>query len=142
MIILKSSLGIVAPFALLLNSGCVSAQAPAAAPASLAKAEAPIVSDAMKQTGEGLVAMINGKVHPNKVFSARFLAQRAPEHLIALAGKLNGRFGPALGVSRIESTSPTEGTIFIDFEQSQLPFKVALDPSDSGLIIGLAVSGG
>jgi hypothetical protein len=69
------------------------------------------------------------------------LAQRAPEHLIALAGKLQGRFGSALGVGRIEAILPTQGTVFIDFEDKQLPFKVNLDPTDHNLIIVLAVSG-
>jgi hypothetical protein len=140
------SLAFLVPMGFCLGSSCATAEAPAAqahvAPGSVAAvhSEETVVSDALKQRGAGLVELINGKTHPEKVFAAQFLAQRAPEHLVALAGRLRGRFGFALGVSRIEASSPNEGTIYIDFEGSQLPFKVVLDPADPRLIMGLAVS--
>ncbi len=97
--------------------------------------------DQFARRGEGLVALINGKAEPAQIFSTAFLAQRPPERLKELAAKLRGRFGPALGVSRVEASGDNKGTIFIDFENSQLPFQVILDPAAPHLLVGLAVSG-
>lgn len=109
--------------------------------AKLSAATGEQVQSQLQKRGEGLVAMINGQAEPEAVFAKALLAQRPPERIKAFAGKLRGKLGAAVGVNRIEASSVGAGTIYIDFENGQLPFRVTLEEAAPHLLIGLGVSG-
>ena len=109
---------------------------PSAASSAAANVEA---SAALTARAEQLVAFINGQVVPADLFAPEALARVSAERLNDLAARVRERRGMALGVDRIEASTPNIGTVFIVFPESQFSVKIRVQASTPHLIDGLEI---
>jgi hypothetical protein len=120
-------------------AACSHAAATNAQPQQLAASSAESVT-AMPQLAEraaDLVRMINGEITPGQLFTPEVLAQMPAERFNALAGQLRSRRGRAMGVNRVEASSPRIGVVYIDFERSQIPLRIQITAEAPHLVSGL-----
>jgi beta-lactamase class A len=108
----------------------------AAAPAAAAEPSAPLTKRARE-----LVAVLNGGMSPEKVFSPAFLAQIPPAQVAALSGQLKGSYGAAKTAGPVEASGPTAGVVPIAFERAVVRIRIAVDAAPPNLIAGLLVIG-
>jgi hypothetical protein len=84
-----------------------------------------------------LVRMINGELPPGELFSPQVLSEMSAAGFAKLAQQLRSRRGRALGVDRIEASSPRIGTVFITFQRAVLPLRIQVQAQPPHLIMGL-----
>lgn len=98
-----------------------------------------VTSEAAEQTplemrADQVVAIVNGELAPDDIFTDGFLRAVPPEQLAAISQQLTGQFGAAIAV---ESLAPPEGTrasLAIRMERAIAKGGIAIDPSDSDKI--------
>ena len=118
------------------------ASAPEAAqPGAAATPTAVAASPALERRADDLVRLLNGEMAPDQLFTAAVLAQMPAQRVVALAAQIRSRRGRAIGVSRIEASSPNIGTVYIDFERSQMPLRIGVEQAAPHLIGGLTTGG-
>jgi len=128
--------------AFLCLSACVATGgAEAAPPVVAAPAEAAQASSALAARANDLVALLNGAAEPERLFSPAFLAQVPAAQVKAISAQLKASYGAAKAVARIEASSATNGTIFVEFERATVRLQMAIGPAPPQLIEGLLVAG-
>lgn len=71
---------------------------------------------------------------PAQIFTPGILAKIPPARWKAFATDIRAKYGRALGVSRIEASSPTEAQVFITFERTEFPIKLGINSASPNLI--------
>ena len=117
-------------FALMLAVGAVCA-APAVAQAP-PTAAAP--QSAIAVRADEVVALLNGKVAPNDVFSASFLAAVPPAQIKALSANLTAQLGAAVEVALLNPRDGIRAALEIRFERGLAKGGIAIDPAQEGRI--------
>lgn len=105
----------------------LAAQAPAQAGAMVE--QTPIESRA-----DQAVAVLNGALTPEAVFTEGFLKAVSPAQLKALSASLTAQFGPAVQVSVLAPRDGTRAAIEIRFERGIAKGGIAIDPGEENRV--------
>lgn len=65
-----------------------------------------------------LIALFNGTVEPERMFSSAFLSQVPAAQVKSISAQLKTTYGAAEKVARIEAKSGTSGIVYVDFERA------------------------
>jgi beta-lactamase class A len=112
-------------------------QAPALAqqPAPISARDAP--QAALEQRAEQVVALLNGEIAPEEIFTDGFLASVPPAQFVAISKQLTGQFGPALAVESLDPAQGTQGALAIRMERAVARGSISIDPASDNRINGL-----
>jgi len=105
--------------------------APSAAPAA-ATDEAE--QNALEARAEQVVAVINGDIAPEDVFSNAFFADVSPERFRAISQQLRSQFGAAIAVETLKPASATRARLEIRMERAIAGGGIAIDPADGNRV--------
>lgn len=97
----------------------------------------PTLSDRAEQ----LPAVITGTMKLGDYFTPEFLAAVPPAQLKAINASLVAQHGAPLGIERIEAKDAVRATVFLRFAKSVGRVEMTLDPSQSGKVAGLLLTG-
>lgn len=107
----------------------------APAPPEPAPAEA---TDAAKTPlaarAEEVVALLNGKVGPEALFTAGFLRAVPPAQLKGLIASLTAQFGPALSVAELTPREGARAALAIRFARGLAKGGIAIDPGEDNKV--------
>lgn len=98
-------------------------------------------SPALRQRAGELVALLNGTVEPDKLFSPAFLAHVPPPQVKTIAQQLRSEHGAARGVAAIEARSATSATVRVEMERAVLRLEMSVGPAPPYLVEELLVTG-
>lgn len=110
---------------------------PALTPAAArqpAAATSPETRSALEIRADQVVALLNGKVEPADIFSARFRAAIADAQIKSLGANLTSQYGPAVAVSLLQPRDGTRATLEIRFERGLAKGGIAIDPGEDDRI--------
>jgi beta-lactamase class A len=88
-----------------------------------------------------LIGLLDGRTEPDKLFSPAFLAQVPAAQVKSVAADLKATHGAVKKVNRIEASSATNGSVYVDYERAVLRFNMAIGAAPPHLIEGLVVVG-
>jgi hypothetical protein len=125
-----------ATLAALLAGTVTLAASPPGSAGSAAEATAKALPALTERAGQ-LARLIDGETVAEKVFAPAFLAQVPADRLARIAATVRARHGPAMGVARIEADTANSGTIYIGFENSQVPVRLLLADQAPHFVMGL-----
>ena len=103
----------------------------AQAPASTAR---PAQSIALEARSAQVVALLNGEVQPDEVFTAGFRAAIADAQIKALSANLTAQFGRALEVSLLLPREGTRAALEVRFERGIAKGGIAIDPGEENRV--------
>ncbi len=103
------------------------AQEPARSPASAEQTT-------LETRADQVVALLNGKIEPEAIFTDGFRAAVADAQLKALAGNLTAQFGRAIGAALLTPRDGTRAALEIRFERGLAKGGIAIDTAAGGRI--------
>ena len=83
----------------------------------------------LERRAEQVVALINGEIAPDEMFTEGFLAAVPPAQLAAISAQLTGQFGRAIAVEQIGSPEATRSALAIRMERAIARGGIAIDPT-------------
>ncbi|MEE4339980.1 serine hydrolase [Erythrobacter sp.] len=86
-------------------------------------------SSALEARADEVVAVINGDIAPEEVFSDSFFADVPPERFRAISQQLTGQFGAAIAVETLDPADGTRARIEIRMEKAIAKGGIAIDPA-------------
>lgn len=89
---------------------------------------------ALEKRADQVVAVVNGEIAAQDVFTDGFLAAVPPSQMSAIADQLTGQFGAALSVETLDPADGTRATLAIRLERAIARGGIAIDPSDDNRI--------
>ncbi|MFN7159194.1 MAG: serine hydrolase, partial [Erythrobacter cryptus] len=92
-------------------------------------AKTPLVARA-----EEVVALLNGKVGPEALFTAGFLRAVPPAQLKGLIASLTAQFGPALSVAELTPREGARAALAIRFARGLAKGGIAIDPGEDNKV--------
>jgi hypothetical protein len=110
-----------------------------AAPGAAAALAAATPSEALVSRAEAFVAAFNSKTPVSSLFVTGLTEEqrkglgRADATLV----RMRDRFGPILGIDRIEAETPYKGWIHVNLESRQSSFRIGVEPQPPHAIIGM-----
>lgn len=125
--IILAAAAIAAPVAVHAQDAPGQAEAPVAA----------VASPALTRRADDVVRFLNGEGDARGLFAQSFLDRAPPERLARIVEAVRRRYGDALGVSRIDVHSPTEGVMHLMFAEREMPVLLQVEADESALIEGL-----
>lgn len=87
-----------------------------------------------------VVALLNGEVQPEAIFTASFRAAVADAHVRALGTRLTAQFGRAIAVSTLLPREGTSAAFEIRFERGLAKGRITIAPAEDNRISGLLIS--
>lgn len=114
----------------------VIALAPASATAQDTQASTDTADErsAIEKRAEQVIALVNGEVEPEEVFTDGFLAAVPPAQFKTITGQLTSQFGAAVSVEKLDPPSGTRSTLHIRMERAIAKGGIAIDPSADNLV--------
>ena len=116
-----------------LSAQQVPAQPPQAAAAAAAKTP-------LETRADQVVALLNGKLEPGDIFSARFRTAVPDARMRALGASLAAQLGAALEVSLLEPREGSRAALAIRFERGTAKGTMTIDPAEQDRVSGLLFS--
>lgn len=113
--------------------------APAAAEEEPRPADAEAAT-ALEARSLQVVALLNGEVQPEAIFTASFRAAVADAHVRALGTRLTAQFGRAISVSTLLPREGTSAAFEIRFERGLAKGRITIAPAEDDRISGLLIS--
>lgn len=110
--------------------------APAAAQSQAPQA-ATAEPSALETRSAQIVAVINGELAPEAVFTDAFLAQVPAAQFKAISQQLTSQFGAALAVESVDPPTGTQAALAIRLERAIARGSIAIDPGSDNRIAGL-----
>jgi len=95
----------------------------------------------LARRADDVVAVINGEIEPEAVFTSAFLAEVSAEQLMAIARQITGQFGPALAVESLDPATGTQAAMVIRVERALAQGSIAIAPGEDNRISGLRFTG-
>ncbi len=89
---------------------------------------------ALQMRAEQIVALLNGDIEPQDVFTDGFLAAVPPEQIDALSQQLIGEFGAAVSVETLDPPDGTRASLAIRLEQAITRGGIAIDQNDDNRV--------
>lgn len=114
-----------------LSATCL-ASAPLAAQAQVAAAAAQ--QTPLEKRADQVVALINGDVTPDAVFSQAFMAALPAPQITAFTASLTAQFGAAVDVAVLAPREGTRAALEIRFERGIAKGGIALDPAEDNRV--------
>lgn len=84
---------------------------------------------ALQARAEQVVAVMNGEIAPEDVFTDGFLAAVPPAQLAEISRQLTGQFGAALSVESLDPAGGTRAALAIRMERAIARGGIAIDPT-------------
>lgn len=108
-------------------------------PATPAMAQRAPVAEAAQQSpleirSAQVVAVINGEVAPEEVFTTAFLAAVAPAQLAAISASLTAQFGPAREATVLPPNDGTRAALEVVFDRGIAKGGIAIDPAQDNRV--------
>lgn len=88
----------------------------------------------LEARAEEVVALLNGKVKPEAIFTDGFLKAVSVEQITGLSASITAQFGPAVEVALLNPRDGTRAALEIRFERGIGKGGIAIDPADAGRI--------
>jgi beta-lactamase class A len=92
---------------------------------------------ALEMRSQQIVAVINGNLAPEAVFTDAFLAQVPAAQFEAISQQLTTQFGAALAVESVDPPIGTQAALAIRMERAIARGSIAIDPGSDNRIAGL-----
>lgn len=89
---------------------------------------------ALEVRADQVVAVVNGDLAAEDVFSDSFLAAVSPEQLTAISQQLTSQFGAALSVEELSTPQGTRSSLAIRMERAIARGGIAIDPASENRI--------
>ncbi|MFU7528687.1 serine hydrolase [Qipengyuania sp. ASV99] len=89
---------------------------------------------AIEARADQVVAVVNGELAPEEVFTDGFLAAVPPAQLAEISRQLTGQFGAALTVESLDPAAGTRAGLAIRMERAIARGGIAIDPDDDNRI--------
>ncbi|TAD71975.1 MAG: serine hydrolase [Sphingomonadales bacterium] len=89
---------------------------------------------ALEERSLQVVALLNGKVQPEDIFTNNFRAAVADTQIKALSASLTAQFGPAVEVALLAPRDGSRAALEIRFERGLAKGGIAIDPAQGNLI--------
>lgn len=121
-------------FAVLLAAPALYLSSPAAAQDSEPMTTQSGEQTALEARAEQVVAVMNGDLAPEEVFTDGFLAAVPPAQLAEISRQLTGQFGAALAVENLDPAAGTRAALAIRMERAVARGGIAIDPADDNRI--------
>lgn len=118
---------VLALAALAMVPGVAAAQEPP-------RAAAPAEKTPLEARADQVVALLNGKLEPEAIFTDGFRAAVADTQLKTLAANLTAQFGRAVDVALLAPREGTRAALEIRFERGLAKGGIAIDPAAGGRI--------
>ena len=83
-----------------------------------------------------LIAVLNGNIAPDDLFSSTFLAQIPAEKVTQIAGQLSAALGKALTVADLRQVGPNAAKITIAYEHGTIDMDLVIDSDPPNQIVG------
>lgn len=81
-----------------------------------------------------VVAVINGEIAPEEVFTTAFLAAVAPAQLAAISASLTAQFGPAREATVLPPNDGTRAALEVLFDRGIAKGSIAIDPAQDNRV--------
>ncbi|WP_158094288.1 serine hydrolase [Erythrobacter donghaensis] len=114
--------------------GLMALAVPPQALAQMPEARDTVAKTALEQRADQIVALLNGTVQPETIFTDGFRAAVADAQVKALAAGLTGQFGPAIEVALLAPPEGTRAVLHIRFERGLAKGSLAIDPAQDNRI--------
>jgi len=88
----------------------------------------------LKMRSEQVVALVNGEIEPNEIFTDGFLTAVPPSQLATFSQQLTSQFGAALSVEGVYPQNATHAGLHIRMERAIAKGGIAVDPNDGNKI--------
>lgn len=88
----------------------------------------------LEARAEEVVALLNGKVKPEEIFTDGFLKAISVDQITGLSASITAQFGPAVEVALLAPRDGTRAALEIRFERGIGKGGIAIDPDDEGRI--------
>ncbi|KEO91409.1 hypothetical protein EH31_01725 [Erythrobacter longus] len=88
----------------------------------------------LRDRAEQVVALVNGEIEPEEVFTDAFLRAVPPDQFKAIASQLTSQFGAALSVESLGSPGATRSALSIRMEHAITKGAIAIDPSSASRV--------
>lgn len=111
----------------------LAAPAPLAAQSAM-QTSAPTERTALETRADQVVALLNGDVAPEEIFTDNFRAAVADAQLKALSANLTAQFGPAVEVAVLAPRDGNRAALEIRFERGLAKGKIGIDPAEANRI--------
>ncbi|MGF1549397.1 MAG: serine hydrolase [Sphingomonadaceae bacterium] len=98
-------------------------------------------SETFRARAGQLMEFFAEEAEPAEMFTDSFLTQVPEAQLDAIAAQIEGQFGKALEVERIEAAGPHQGKVFVRFEKAVVEMEMRTQPDPPHLIAGLLITG-
>jgi len=95
---------------------------------------APAAQTALEERSLEVVALLNGAVQPEDIFTNAFRAAVADAQIKALSASLTAQFGPAVEVALLSPRDGTRAALEIRFERGLAKGGIAIDPAEDNRI--------
>lgn len=99
-----------------------------------ATAAAEAENSPLRERAEQVVALVNGEIEPEEVFTDGFLRAVPPEQFKSIAGQLTTQFGAAVSVESLGSPGATRSALAIRMERAVAKGAIAIDPSSGNRV--------
>lgn len=108
--------------------------APALAQSSASEAAQEEESTPLRLRADQVVALVNGEVEPEEVFTNGFLAAVPAQRFKAIARQLTTQFGAAVSVEAIDPPNATRASLAIRMERAIAKGAIAIDPASDNRV--------
>ncbi|KEO87158.1 hypothetical protein EH30_05895 [Erythrobacter sp. JL475] len=89
---------------------------------------------ALEFRAEQIVALVNGELEPQEVFSEAFLNAVPPAQFAAISAQLTGQFGKAIAVESLDPPGGTRAALAIRMEKAIARGGIAIDPTSENRV--------
>ena len=101
---------------------------------------APAEQTALEQRSAQVVAVMNGELAPEEVFSPDFIAALPPAQIKAFSASLTTQFGAAVDVALLTPRDGTRAALHIRFERGLAKGGIAIDPAAENRVSELRIT--
>ena len=130
-----------APLFAVMIAMLASPASPLGAPAQAqTRAAEPGASTSIEQRADDVVALLNGEVEPEDIFTPSFRAAVADAHVRALGTRLTAQFGRALAVSELTPRDGASAAFAVRFERGVARGRITIAPDEANRISGLLIT--
>jgi len=91
-------------------------------------------SSALRERADQVVALVNGEIEPEEVFTDAFLKAIPPSQFKSIARQLTSQFGAAVSVEQLDPPGGTRASLAIRMERAIANGGIAIDPSSDNRI--------
>lgn len=89
---------------------------------------------AIQLRAEQIVALVNGEIEPQEVFTQGFLNAVPPAQFAAISAQLTGQFGKAIAVENLDPPLGTRAALAIRMEKAIARGGIAIDPNSENRV--------